>query len=136
MFATRFRLLAISLIVMAWHFGPCFSAAAQGEDVIDVAKAIFKSIASTYNQKEDALFPATHEQTSLMEVLPKNDRQERQLACFCLQADGNLLAAITADPGEIRVMSPQGQLIDTSPADPPRGDQSGSGRNRTGCRRG
>ncbi len=117
MVATRWFKRLTVLVVMAGLpmglsglFAP---AVAHGDDVVDIARAIFKAIRSPGKESADAAFPATHEQTGIIKVLPKKDKQGRQLACFCLHTDGNLLAAITADPGELRVLSPAGDLVDT-----------------------
>jgi len=107
-----FKRLAFVPITIGWLFGVSLPAAVADDDIMDIVKALVRTIAPVGNPHSDGQFPPTHEQTRLIEVLPKDDPQGRQLVCFCLRGDGNLMAAITADPGEIRILSSQGQLVD------------------------
>lgn len=73
---------------------------------------LIKSFVPT-SSKADADFPATHKQTRLIQVLPKNDEKGRRLNCFCLDKNDKILAAISDSPGAIQVLDPDGELMGT-----------------------
>ena len=54
---------------------------------------------------------ASHEQTAILKISPDGEPKVKAYA-FCLSKDGNLLVGCGQGPGEIRVLSPEGKILD------------------------
>jgi sugar lactone lactonase YvrE len=60
----------------------------------------------------DAKLVPTHEQAAIIKVVDKQG-QALPLLTFCLDKDGNILAGVGAEAGEIRVYDPDGKFVDS-----------------------
>src|SRR3954471_24345902 len=80
---------------------------------VSIVQASYEAIASpTPDQSEKAVGVPTHRQATKIQV-NADGRQQVKVACFCLTADGRILAGCVGPKGEIRVLNSDGKLVDS-----------------------
>lgn len=114
MVATRFSRFVLGAVLGAAVLVSALVNSVSADEWKDVTRALIKAFSAAPAASE-AEFSATHKQTRLIEVLNEQESDQHGVRCFCLHKSGNLLAAVTASSGEIRVISPAGELLATWP---------------------
>ncbi len=108
----RNRQYSVLTILVALAFPALWPVAAQAEEAGGLWRLLLGD-SSQESAEHGEKAHATHEQAEMVKITATADSTALPLHDFCLNTDGNILAGVGGEPGEIRILDSDGKYLAT-----------------------